>query len=56
MAAQVNDEKCIGCEACVSACPNEAITVNDGVAKVDEDACIDGGICVDECTSEAISL
>ena len=56
MAAQVNVDKCIGCEACKSACPNEAITMDDGVAKVDEDVCIDCGICVDECTSEAITL
>ena len=56
MAAQVNADKCIGCEACVNACPNEAITMNDGVAKVDEDTCIECGICVDECNSEAITL
>ena len=56
MAAIVNKDECVGCEACVSACPNEAISMQDGVAHVDEGACIDCGICVDECPNEAISL
>ena len=55
MAAQVDKEKCVGCEACVGACPVGAIVIEDGVAKV-TDECIECGACVGECPSEAISL
>jgi Fe-S-cluster-containing hydrogenase component 2 len=29
MAAKVNEEKCIGCEACVDICPISIITMKD---------------------------
>ena len=56
MAANVNPEKCVGCEACVGACQVEAISMNDGKAQVDAGTCINCGACVGECPSEAISL
>ena len=56
MAAKVDKEKCVGCEACVGACPVEAISVYDGKADVDAGTCIECGACVGECPSEAISL
>jgi len=56
MAANVNKEECVGCGACVEACPAEAIKLEDGVATVSEDDCLECGICVDECPSGAISL
>lgn len=56
MAAKVEAEKCVGCEACTSACPVEAISMSDGKAVVDAGACIDCGACVGECPAEAISL
>ncbi len=56
MAAKVDQEKCVGCEACVGACPTEAIKVNDGKASVDGDTCVDCGACVGECPAEAITL
>jgi len=56
MAAKVDPEKCVGCEACVAACPVEAIAIADGKAAVDEGTCIECGACVGECPSEAISL
>ena len=56
MAAKVDSSKCVGCEACVGACPVSAIEMKDGVAVVKESDCIDCGACVGECPSEAISL
>lgn len=55
MPAKVDKEKCTGCEACVGACPTEAIEMKNGTAKV-TDACVDCGVCVDECPVEAISM
>lgn len=38
--------KCIGCEACVEACPVDAISMVGGKAIIDEDKCIQCDICV----------
>ena len=56
MPAIVDNDKCTGCESCVSECPSEAISMVDDVAVVDPDACIDCGVCVDACPVEAISM
>ena len=57
MSAIVNIEKCTGCEACVSSCPVEAISMVavDDKAKVSNE-CIDCGACVDECSADAITM
>jgi Fe-S-cluster-containing hydrogenase component 2 len=55
MPAQVDREKCTGCESCVEICPVEAIKMVDGKAKV-SDECVDCGQCVDECPVEAIEM
>ena len=41
MAAKVDSAKCVGCEACVGACPVGAIEMKDGAASVKESECID---------------
>ncbi len=56
MPAQVDKEKCTGCESCVEECPSEAISMEDGKAKVNPEACIDCGVCVDACPEQAISM
>ena len=56
MPAKVDEEKCSGCETCVSECPSEAISMDDDKAKVDPEECIDCGVCVDACPDEAISM
>ncbi|MCK4819452.1 4Fe-4S binding protein [bacterium] len=56
MAAKVDEEQCTGCETCVEECPNEAITLVNGIARVNAEVCTDCGICVDACPVEAISL
>ncbi|MEG1641881.1 MAG: 4Fe-4S binding protein [Synergistaceae bacterium] len=53
--AVVNKDECVGCEACVGACPVSAITVDDGKATVDADTCVECGACVATCPVGAIS-
>lgn len=55
MAAVIDKELCIGCEACVAECPVDAIEMVDGKAQVN-DNCVDCGACVEICPVEAISL
>ena len=56
MPAKVDNEKCNGCESCVSECPSEAITLVDGKAVVNVETCVDCGVCVDACPAEAIAM
>ena len=53
MAVIVNQEKCIGCGACVSACPFDAIVMQDGKALITE-KCTMCGACISVCPVEAI--
>lgn len=49
----IKADDCVGCGACVDACPQDAITVDD-VAVINADSCVDCGACIDECPSGAI--
>ena len=53
--AEVIEENCVACEACVERCQMDAIAVDD-VARVDTDRCIGCGLCITECPSEAMVL
>ena len=46
-------DNCVACGACVDACPNGAITVDD-IAVIAASKCTDCGACIDACPSEAI--
>ena len=56
MAAKVDQEKCVGCETCVGACPVGAISVTEGKASVKEGDCVSCGACKEACPSEAIEI
>lgn len=47
---------CLGYGDCVEACPQNAIDVENGVAKVDPQSCIGCGICVRTCPNGVINL
>lgn len=53
----VDEEKCTGCEACVSTCPVAVFEMGDGKAKVvKEDECIACHACEGACPTEAIKV
>lgn len=54
MAHKVDADKCIGCSACVSECPVEAISMVDDKAVIG-DSCVDCGACVGACPVDAIA-
>jgi len=47
------EELCIGCTACVKACPTEAIRVRENKARIMEERCIDCGVCITTCPVHA---
>jgi Na+-translocating ferredoxin:NAD+ oxidoreductase subunit B len=51
----VNEELCIGCENCATACQFDAITYAT-FAKIDPNRCVGCGVCVVVCTESALSL
>jgi ferredoxin len=51
----IDKDICIGCGACVSDCPAEALSMNDdGKAVVDTGKCTGCGACIESCPVEAI--
>ncbi|OQY38709.1 MAG: ferredoxin [Candidatus Cloacimonetes bacterium 4572_65] len=55
MAVKIDKETCMGCTACISSCPVEALTMVDDKAVVDETSCIDCGACIGTCPVSAIT-
>ncbi len=51
---EIDEEKCTGCGKCVKVCPEDALYMEDGVAKLDEDLCISCSACVGACPVDAI--
>ena len=52
---QIDTEKCIGCEACLAACPFGALEMREDKAFVN-DKCTLCGACVEVCPTEAITV
>ena len=49
MAYKINLDECLGCGACVEACPAEAISEVDGKYVINPDLCLDCGACEGAC-------
>lgn len=49
-------EKCIGCNACVMACPEEACTLTPNGITTDRERCTGCGICADICPTRATEM
>ncbi len=47
---------CIGCESCVAACPQEALTFDKEGLRIDRDVCQLCGTCVEECPTNALEM
>jgi len=56
MTIQIDKGKCIGCGACVTECPTEALELVDGIIAVNPDKCTDCGSCIEACPTNTLSL
>jgi Pyruvate/2-oxoacid:ferredoxin oxidoreductase delta subunit len=55
--AAVDQEACVGCEACLDRCQMGALTMNEkSVVQINLDRCIGCGLCVTSCPEEAMRL
>jgi heterodisulfide reductase subunit A len=54
--AGIIEELCTGCGLCITACPYDAIKVEEGTAKVTEVLCTGCGACVSTCPCGAIAV
>lgn len=52
----VNPEKCSGCGACISVCPANCISFENGKAFVQESDCRNCHICVQACPENAFEI
>ena len=52
---KVDKDKCLGCGACASMCPVNAITMKGGKAEINKKKCIKCGTCMQICPVSAIT-
>ena len=50
----VDPKKCRASGECIRICPQNAISIIDGLATIDEEKCDLDGICIPACPHEAI--
>jgi len=55
-AAEVDPERCSGCETCLDRCFFEALYMKDELAAVDLEKCLGCGVCTVVCPTEALKL
>ncbi len=54
---EIDNEKCTGCEECISICPVDVFEMKDEKSvPVNEDECIGCESCVEACEQEAITI
>lgn len=56
---EVNAAECVGCESCISSCPNDLFEMVDGVSKfkiAQKDECVQCESCVSACGAGAIKM
>ncbi len=53
---EVDEEKCIGCGICVSACPMKALELEDKKVLFNPEQCLGCGVCVYKCKQDATYL
>ena len=51
---KINEKKCIGCVACMKACPTKAIRIKNKKANIIYEKCIDCGECLRVCQFNAV--
>ena len=52
---KVDKKKCLGCGACASMCPVNAIAMKGGKAEINKKKCIKCGTCMQICPVNAIT-
>ncbi|HOP47881.1 MAG TPA: mercury methylation ferredoxin HgcB [Desulfobacteraceae bacterium] len=53
----LNQEICIGCGMCVTVCPHEVFSLENGHAVIDNrDACMECGACARNCPEAAVTV
>ena len=50
------EEKCLNCESCINACPNNALQLQEGKIVRNEELCTTCGICVEVCPNQVMEM
>jgi Fe-S-cluster-containing hydrogenase component 2 len=56
MEIRVDEEKCIGCDACIEVCPTGAVHLNGDLVVLDQAICSMCQVCVDTCPTGAMMV
>jgi len=57
MPPKISDDECVGCGACIAACPNSVLELVDDKAKVKKaESCDDCKACQETCPTGAVTF